>query len=207
MPPERNQILTANCEISGRTIRSDYPDAHLEGMVIEDTHIVRSCFIGADLSRLSLVDVLVDGSDFSGANMEEASFRRVTFKDCRMSGARIPRSRMWDVTFSEVRLDNVNLRMSTGDRVFFDHVNLMRGDFYCANLSSARFFDCDLTGAEIAQATFPAGRFHGSILVDLKGGEYLRNVVVDSSQVLPLAVAVFAGLNIRIEDDRDAVRD
>jgi hypothetical protein len=28
--------------------------------------------------------------------------------------------------------------------------------------------------------------------------------VIDSSQVLSLAIRVFAGLNIRIEDDRDA---
>ncbi len=110
---------------------------------------------------------------------------------------------MQDVTFSQVRLDNVNFRMSTGERVLFDHVNLAEGDFYSANLTSTRFFDCDLTGADVAKANFAGCRFHGSTLFELKGSEYLRNVVIDSSQVLPLAIGVFAGLNIRVEDERE----
>jgi uncharacterized protein YjbI with pentapeptide repeats len=93
--------------------------------------------------------------------------------------------------------------MSTGERVLFDHVNLERGDFYSANMTSTRFLDCDLTGADLSQAKLPGARLHGSVLLELNGGEYLRNVVIDSSQVLPLATGVFAGLNIRIEDERD----
>jgi hypothetical protein len=37
----------------------------------------------------------------------------------------------------------------------------------------------------------------------MKGSEYLRDVVIDSAQVLPLAKGIFAGLNIRVEDERD----
>jgi uncharacterized protein YjbI with pentapeptide repeats len=69
-------------------------------------------------------------------------------------------------------------------------------------LSSTRFFDCDLRGVDVSEATLRGARFHGSDLSEIKGGEYLRDVVIDTSQVLPLAVRVFAGLNIRIEDDR-----
>jgi hypothetical protein len=39
-------------------------------------------------------------------------------------------------------------------------------------------------------------------MVDIRGAEYLRGIVIDSSQVLPLAVRVFAGLGIRVEDER-----
>ncbi len=195
--------LTAGSEISGMAVGGDYADAHLEAMVVEDSHITRSSFVAADLSRVRLVDVLVEGSDFSGADMEEATLTRVAFRDCRMSGARIPRTQMQDVTFSDVKLDDANLRMCTGERIVFDQVNLMRADFYSARLTSTFFFDCDLTGADVAKTTFPQSRFHGSVLLELKGAEYLRNVVIDSSQVLPLAVGVFAGLNIRVEDDRN----
>jgi uncharacterized protein YjbI with pentapeptide repeats len=204
MPLEADLRLTAGDELSGLTVLGDHSDAHLEGLVVEESHIVRSSFIASDLSRLSLVDVVVEGSDFSGADMEEASLTRVSFKGCRISGARLARTQMRDVTFSEVRLDHANFRMSTGERVIFDHVNLEQGDFYSAQLTSARFFDCDLTGADVTKAKLPGARFHGSILLELKGGDYLRNVVINSSQVLPLATGVFAGLNIRVEDDRDA---
>jgi uncharacterized protein YjbI with pentapeptide repeats len=203
VPLDVHLRLTAGAEFDGLTIQGDYSEAHLEGLIVEEAHIVRSSFIATDLSRLKLVDVVVEASDLSGADMEEASFTRVTFKDCRMSGARLPRTHMRDVTFSEVRLDNGNFRMGTGDRVLFDHVILERGDFYSAQLTSTHFFDCDLTGADITKAKLSGARFHGSALIDLKGGEDLRNVVIDSSQVLPLATSVFGGLNIHIEDERD----
>jgi uncharacterized protein YjbI with pentapeptide repeats len=204
LPVQRDVDLVAGSEVTGVTLQGDYARAELDGLVVEDAHLVRSSFTGADLSRLSLLDVLVEGSDFSGANLEEASLRRVTFKECRMSGARLPRAQLQDVTFSDVRLDDVNFRMSKGARVLFDHVNLTRGDFYAAHLTSTCFFDCDLTGADVTQAKFPGSRLHGSTLLELKGAESLRDVVIDSTQVLPLAVGVFAGLKIRVEDERDA---
>src|SRR6516165_3325918 len=88
LPLEPHSRLSAGGKISGVTIRGDYAEAHLENLVIEDAHIVRSSLTAADLRRLSLVDVVVEGCDCSGSDMEEASFMRVTFKDCRMSGAR-----------------------------------------------------------------------------------------------------------------------
>ncbi len=197
--------ITAGCEIDHTTIQGDFSDGDLEGLQVEDSRIVGSSFTAADLSCLRLIDVVVEGSDFSGADMEEASFTRVTFTDCRMSGALLPRAQMQDVTFSEVRLDHVNFRMIEGERVVFDHVNLERGEFYSAHLKAACFFDCDLSGADVSQVKLPGARFHGSVLSEIKGSEYLRDVVIETAQVLPLANGVFAGLNIRVEDDREAV--
>lgn len=97
-------------------------------------------------------------------------------------------------------------RKSTGNRVFFDHVNLRQGELTSADLKSACFFDCDMQETDVSQAVLPAARFHGSLLSDIKGGEYLRDVVIDSSQVLPLATRVFSALEIRIQDDRNASR-
>lgn len=203
LPSEPDLRLTAGSEINRITIQGDFSNGDLEGLLVEDSHIVHSSFTATDLNRLRLVDVLVEGSDFSGTDMEEASFTRVTFNGCRMSGALLPRVQMQDVTFSEVRLDGVNFRMIAGERVVFDHVNLQRGDFYSAHLKAICFFDCDLSGADVSQVKLPGARFHGSVLSEIKGSQYLRDVVIDSTQVLPLAKGVFAGLNIRVEDNRE----
>jgi uncharacterized protein YjbI with pentapeptide repeats len=207
LPPdlssESDLCLTAGYEIDHATIQGDFSHGDLEGLHVEDSRIVGSSFTAADLNRLRLIDVVVEGSDFSGADMEEASFIRVTFTDCRMSGALFPRAQMQDVTFSEVRLDQVNFRMIEGERVAFDHVNLEQSEFYSAHLKAASFFDCDLSGADVSQVKLPGARFHGSVLSDLKGSEYLRDVVIETAQVLPLANGVFAALNIRVEDDRE----
>src|ERR1700734_1817889 len=92
LPSETDIRLTPGSEITHMTIQGDFSDGDLEGLRVEDSHIVRSSFTGTDLSRLRLVDVLVEGSDFSGADMEEGSFTRVTFSGCRMSGALLPRT-------------------------------------------------------------------------------------------------------------------
>jgi hypothetical protein len=98
----------------------------------------------------------------------------------------------------------VNFRMIEGERVIFDHANLERSEFYSAHLKAACFFDCNLSGADLSQVNLPGARFHGSVLFEIKGSEYLRDVVIESAQVIPLATGVFAGLNIRVEDDREA---
>jgi uncharacterized protein YjbI with pentapeptide repeats len=203
LPQEPNLQLASGDVVTGVTIQGDFSDRRLEGVVVEDIHIVHSSFISADLSHLEMVDVLVEESDFSGALMEEATLSRIAFKNCRMSGLSMPRSRMRDVSLHDVRLDDVNLRRSTGERVLFDHVNVQRGDLYAAHLASACFFDCDLRGVDVSEAGLRGAKFHGSDLSEIKGGEYLRDIVIDSSQVLPLAMRVFTGLHIRVEDDRD----
>ena len=202
LPSEPDLRLTAGSEINRITIQGDFSGGDFEGLRVEDSHIVRSTFTATDLTRLRLIDVLVEGSDFSGADMEEASFTRVIFTGCRMSGALLPRAQMQDVTFSEVRLDGANFRMIEGERILFDHVNLERSEFYSAHLKAGRFFDCDLSGADVSQVKLPGARFHGSVLSEIKGSEYLRDVVIESTQVLPLAQGVFACLNIRVENDR-----
>jgi uncharacterized protein YjbI with pentapeptide repeats len=195
--------LAPGTDLKGVTVEGDFSENVVEDLFVEDSHIVRSSFTAASLPGLRLTDVVVEGSDFSGADVEEGTFTRVQFLGCRMSGALLSHARMQDVTFSEVKLDGVNFRMCVGERVLFDHVNLERAEFYSAHMKYARFFDCDLRGADVSQAVVPGARFHGSVLSELKGGEYLRDVVIDTSQVLPLAIGVFAGLNIRVEDDRE----
>jgi uncharacterized protein YjbI with pentapeptide repeats len=203
LPTEPDLRITAGSQINRITIVGDFSNGDLERVMVEDSRIVRSPFTASDLHGLRLTDVLVEGCDFSGADMEEASFTRVTFSGCRMSGALLPRARMQDVSFIDVRLDGVNFRMTEGERVVFDHANLQRGEFSAAHLKTVCFFDCDLSGVDVSQAKLPGARFHGSLLADIKGSEYLRDVVIDSTQVLPLAQGIFAGLNIRIDDDRD----
>jgi uncharacterized protein YjbI with pentapeptide repeats len=184
-------------------VQGDFSDQRFQGMTVEEAHIFRASFVGADLHRIRLVDVLVEGADFSGADLEEASFSRVEFADCRMSGALFPRARLEDVTFTECKLDGANLRACEAKRILFDHVNLRHTEFSAGHLISACFFDCDLSEAEFSQAVLPGARFHGSSLADIKGGEYLRDIVIDSSQVLPLALRVFLALGIRVDDERE----
>jgi hypothetical protein len=202
--PVPSEILpTDDLELFQLTVQGDFSDHRCLGMTVEEAHILHASFVGADLRQIRLVDVMVEGADFSGADMEEASLSRVEFRDCRMSGVLFPEAKLQDVTFTECKLDGANCRMIEADRILFDQVNLRSAEFSAARFTSACFFDCDLNEADFSQAVIPGARFHGSLLADIKGGEYLRDIVIDSSQVLPLALRVFFGLGIRVDDERD----
>jgi uncharacterized protein YjbI with pentapeptide repeats len=77
---------------------------------------------------------------------------------------------MRDISFEEVRLEDVNLRRSDGERVVFEGVNLQRGDLYAAQLSSARFFDCNLRGVDVCEPIYEGRAFMGPISPSSRAG-------------------------------------
>jgi hypothetical protein len=203
LPFSSEPVVNDDLDLFQLTIQGDFSTQRGQEMTVEEAHVLRASFVGADLRRLRLTDVLVEGCNFSGANMEEASFCRVEFIDCRISGVLIPQARLQDVTFAGCKLDGANFRMLEAERIHFEHVDLRGAEFSAARLTSACFFDCDLSEADFSQAVLAGARLHGSSLDELKGGEYLRDIVIDSTQVLPLALRVFSALGIRIDDERE----
>ncbi len=185
------------------SITGEYHGQSGSGMDFDECRITAASFSGAALPRLRLTDVEIAGTDFSGADLEGASLTRVVFRDCRLSALQLQQSHLRDVAFSGCKIDGANLRMLQAERILFLDSDLREADFYGANLVSGRFFDCDLRAAAFSQAVLPDARFHGSTLDDLEGAEYLRNIVIDSSQVIPLATPVFRALGIRIDDERE----
>jgi uncharacterized protein YjbI with pentapeptide repeats len=162
----------------------------------------RATFIGATLRRIRLIDAVMDNCDLSGADLEAASLLRVEFRNCRLSGVLLPRARLRDVTFSGCRINDANLRMLDGERVLFANTDLHESEFIGAKLLETRLHDCKLDGVQFSGVEMPGAELHGSSLDGIKGAASLRGVVIDSTQVLPLAVPVFAALDIRIIDDR-----
>jgi uncharacterized protein YjbI with pentapeptide repeats len=211
-PPRSPRLAAQLTDRRGSSVADDLSDclfsgdfsgqSHEDG-TMDRSHVVGAQFIGATLSRLRMSDVLFENCDFSGSDLDESSATRVEFRDCRMSGATFTLSSFRDVRFTGCRLDDANFRMSETKAVVFEDADLRRSDFYAASVDGTRFFDCDLTGAEFSKATTAGVRLHGSTLRDLKGGQYLGGAVIESSQVLSLALGVLAALQIGIDDDRE----
>ena len=185
-------------------LTGDFSAAGGRHLHVEESHIERAVFTGAQLPQSQLTDVVVDAADLSGVDLEESLLTRVQFRGCRMSGLQASAVRMHDVAFTECRLDGTNFRLSEADRVTFSTCELRSADFYSASLKDIRFFDCELTDADFSQAELSNGQFHGSNLVDVKGGDSLRDIVIDTAQVVPLALRVFGAMGIRVDDERDA---
>jgi uncharacterized protein YjbI with pentapeptide repeats len=189
--------------IAGSRLRGDFTDSWGEDHSLERSRMVQAQLIGAASSRLRALDVRIEGSDLSGSDFDESSFTRVVFHECRLSGAVFSRCSFRDVLFSGCRLNQTNFAMSETSNVMFEDSDLRESDFYAANLGGTRFFDCNLSGAQFSKATTTGVRFHGSTLTGLKGAQALAGAVIESSQVLPVALALLADLGIGVDDERD----
>jgi uncharacterized protein YjbI with pentapeptide repeats len=195
--------LSDDRTISHSLIGGDFSAQAAVGVTLEQCRVIDAQFTGASLDRLRLTDVVVESSDLSGADVDQANLLRVEFRDCRMSGALFTRGRLREVSITRCRLDGASFRMSETSSVVFDADDLRAGDFYASKLVETRIFDCDLTGAEFSKASAPGLRLHGSTLYDVKGSDALSGAVIESSQVLPVALGVLSALRIEIDDDRD----
>lgn len=179
--------------------------ADVTGAVADEVELVESTFravrfTGSNLRRLTVRDCRFERCELSGVVFDDAAFTRVEFADCRLSGAVFAESRLRHVRFDGCRLDSVNLRMAAATPVAFHGCQLPAADFYGADLAGSELLDCDLTGAGFSHARLAGCRLHGSDLTDLAGGDAFRSIEIDDAQLVPMALAVFGGLDIRVTE-------
>jgi uncharacterized protein YjbI with pentapeptide repeats len=203
LTPVSDSALRDEEFLSESTASGDFTGLDREEWILERCRIENARLVAATLHRMRLTDVVIENADLSGADLDESALTRVVFKDCRMSGVILSRCTLRDVLFVDCRLDDASFRMGEAKAVSFEDIDLRRGDFYAALLEGTRFFDCDLTGAQFAKARTPGVRFHGSNLSDLQGGSDLAGAVIDSSQVLSVALGVLSALGIQVDDERE----
>jgi uncharacterized protein YjbI with pentapeptide repeats len=158
-------------------------------------------FTGLELDQLRLVDVAVEDCELSGVTLSAARCERVTFDRCRMSGLVAPGLRATHARFAGCKLDGAWLRAAVLDRCELVECDLSGADLYEARLTRCRLLRCTLDGAELSAATFEGVALHGSTVDGVRGGASLRNVVIGSDQIVPVALAVFGARGIRVDDD------
>lgn len=211
-PPRLPAALSAaeSCELADRfewvgvETAGDFSGQSASDCEINESRVVGARFIGTALDGIRMRDTVLESCDLSGARLGDADLTRVEFRNCKMPAIDLAAARLRDVLFSDSKLDNANFRMISGEHVRFEHASLRSGDFYAAQVAQAQFLDCDLTASEFSKSKLAGVRLHGSNLEGLKGAMHLRNAIIDSTQVLPLALGVLAALDIEINDDREA---
>jgi uncharacterized protein YjbI with pentapeptide repeats len=199
-------VLEDDAEWSGVEVTGDFSSQAAVRVDVTECRMLGASFTSADLTRARVSDTAFVGCELSGATFHEAALTRVEFRECRMLGFGATQAQLRNVRFVDCRLDGAELRMAVGERVQFEHCSLVGADFYAARLADVRLFDSDLTEVEFSQADLTGGRLHGSKLERLRGARYLSGVTIDSTQVVSLALEMFAATGVRIDDERDAER-
>ncbi|MBA3654821.1 MAG: pentapeptide repeat-containing protein [Actinobacteria bacterium] len=179
------------CAAGADALTDDVAEASFAGLRV----------VGARLDRGVFSDCLFVDCDLSAIELRDASLRRIEFRDCRLSGANFAGAALHDVRFAECKLDDANFRMARADGIVFEDTMLVEADFYAASLPKAEFRRCDLTGAEFSKVAMPGADLRTSRIDGLKGAMDLSSVTIDSTQMIPFALSLFAALGVTIDDD------
>ena len=156
---------------------------------------------GCELEQLRLTDVVLVECELSVAMLAKATMTRVRFERCRMSGLYAPEATLTDVALVDCKLDEADLRMSRWQRVTAAECDLHDAVLTAARLSACRLLHCQLRHADVTGARLSDVALHGSALDDIRGANSLRGAVVSSDQLMPLSLALFHAVGIKVDDD------
>ncbi len=157
--------------------------------------------------RVSMTAVAVRSVEFTGCELgmlrwSGGKISRTRFDACKLLGARFENVTMDHVVFTGCKLDYATLdQVRAAGPVIFDHCSLRETEFTGCVLAGTLFDGCDL-----ALAAFGPGRYlrcdlRGNDLSAVTGAQYLNRVIIDRAQLLQLAEALAAELDVSFGED------
>jgi uncharacterized protein YjbI with pentapeptide repeats len=186
-----------------RVVGADLTASTAKSFRVMGCELVRVACTGARFELLALTDVVLTDCELSGAVLTKASLRRVELRNCRLSGVVLADAQLRDVRFISCKLDGANFRFSGATHVVFDDCSLPEADFSSAQLDAVAFDRCDLRGSEFASTSTTDTSLQGSTIDGLRGAGTLTGITIDSTQVVPFAVSMFAERGIAVDDGPD----
>jgi uncharacterized protein YjbI with pentapeptide repeats len=175
---------------------------------LDDVELVRCVLEGVRLTarsarRLRLVDVVLRDCELSGADLSEARLTRVRLEGCRAEGLDLGMVKGVDLVVVGSKFTEASARMAELERWRLDDCDLRRSEWQRSVLTAGVVDGCDLDHADLSGARLSEVRLVRTRLDDVVGARALAGATVDSSQLVPLALAVFADLGIRLDGGAD----
>ncbi len=173
----------------------------------EHSDIAGCRFAGAALTGVSFADSRIVDTEFvdcelSGADFDTAALTRVAFVRCRISSANFGGARLTDVAITASKANDLNLRMTKLERCAVHETVIEQSDFTGSQGAEIAFVDSDLSATVFTNARLKNLVLYGSTLTELVGASALKGATIDSNQVLPFALALFAAHAVKVSDDR-----
>lgn len=198
---EARRSLEDEDDLVGVVLAGDFTATEYSALTLRESRITGAAFTGSHLLRATFVDCVVADSDLSGAVLEGCRFERVEFQHCRLSGVQAQGSHFVDVAILDCKIDGGNFRMTVWERGELRDSNFVDSDFYGARLPASRIHGCDLSNVEFSKCDLAGSQLQRSRLEGVRGGDSLRRVTINSDQIIPAALALFAAIGISVDDD------
>jgi uncharacterized protein YjbI with pentapeptide repeats len=186
-----------------------YADADLRELDLYDTHLSSGRVSGITTRRTRLEQVRADSVEFTGCDLAQLHWTgekisRTVFRDCKLMGATLDDITLDNVVFEGCKLDYTAFtRVRATSPVIFAKCSLREAAFAACDLGAALFDDCDLRLAEFDGGKFRGLDLRGNDLSGLRGVTSLKKVVIDRAQILQLAEALAAELDVTYGEDLD----
>jgi uncharacterized protein YjbI with pentapeptide repeats len=192
----------------GSVSRFELTGSRFRALELEDVRLLdgRVSSMQTETARVKGLDarcVEFDGCDLGGLRWTGGKLSRTRFDGCKLLGARFENVAMDHVVFSDCRLDYALLeRVRATGPVLFVRCSLREAEFRGCDLARSLFDDCDLGLTDFGPGGYRACDLRGNNLSGIRGAHHLSRVVIDRAQLLQLAEALAADLEVSFGDDR-----
>jgi uncharacterized protein YjbI with pentapeptide repeats len=185
-------------ELTGSRVRAlDVKDMHLlDGRV----RAVRAETVG--VKGLTARSVEFGNCELGNLRWTGGKLSRTRFDGCKLLAARFENVTLDHVVFSDCKLDYAVLSQvrATGP-VLFVRCSLREAEFRGCDLGRALFDECDLGLTDFGPGGYRGCDLRGNDLSAIRGVRHLSRVLIDRAQVLQLAEALAADLEVSFGDD------
>jgi uncharacterized protein YjbI with pentapeptide repeats len=186
-------------ELAATRVRAlDIKDLHLADGRVQGARAETARVKGLTCRSVEFADCELGGLRWTGGKLS-----KTRFDGCKLLAARFENVTLDHVIFSDCKLDYAALsRVRVLGPVIFLRCSLRESEFQECDLARALFDDCNLRLTVFGPGGYRGCDLRGNDLSAISGTHHLRRVVVDQAQLLQLAEALAADLEVSFGDDR-----
>ena len=129
---------------------------------------------------------------------------RTRFDGCRMLGARFESVTLEHVVFTNCKMDYAMMdQIRTAGPVMFVRCSLREAEFASCDLTGCLFDESDLFRTSFGRGKYIGCDLRGNDLSTVNTVHHLKRIIIDRTQLIQLAEAVAAELEVTFYDDLD----
>ena len=181
--------------------------ASVRALDLANVRLMRGQVSALRAERASITGVRIDSVEFTGCDLSSlwwmgGKLSRVRFDSCKLLGARFEGVTLEQVVFTGCKLDYATLgHVRAAGPVIFARCSLREVEFTGCHLAHCLFDDCDLNLADFGPGSYRGCDLRGNDLSALSSTRHLKHAVIDRAQMLQLAEALAAELDLTCGDD------
>jgi uncharacterized protein YjbI with pentapeptide repeats len=170
------------------------------GTRVLDCRLGSGTFTEVDLSRSSWRTVTWDGMRMLGVDLTRSTWARVDIEGSVLAGCQMYGADLHRVTFRDCRIDSLNLRGARLREVTFVDCVVVDLDLGSATVRDVQWPGCRIEGLDLTGATLSQVDFRRAGLGIARGFDRLRGAIIDTGQLVELAPALAAHLELQVRD-------